>query len=88
MLYEPKLLALYGLKWNPFTSEVPIELCMCRRRSRTSAGASNRRTCGRVASRSSKATRHWQKRGHAAACRAAVPSADLSVGSSIIRKVT
>jgi hypothetical protein len=36
-----KLLALYGLKWHPFTTEVPPRRSMCRRASSTSAGASS-----------------------------------------------
>lgn len=37
-----KLLALYGLKWHPFTTEVPTEAIHVPRASSTSAGASRR----------------------------------------------
>lgn len=45
------LLALYGLKWNPFTPEVPVEALHVPARRRASAGASSTPRCARVASR-------------------------------------
>ena len=36
-----KLLALYGLKWHPFTTEVPTEAIHVPARLETSAGASS-----------------------------------------------
>ena len=36
-----KLLALWGLKWNPFTPELPREALLVTARSNTSPGASN-----------------------------------------------
>ena len=47
---NPSLLALYGLKWNPFSQELPTEALRLTRQP-ISSGASSTTTCARAASR-------------------------------------
>ena len=66
-----KLLALYGLKWNPFTPDVPTEALHVSRASNRSAGGSSS-SPARAASLSSRESGHRQVR------RLAHPSASLA----------
>jgi general secretion pathway protein A len=46
-----KLLALYGLKWNPFTPEVPVEALHMSPRLQSFCWRIEHTRCARVASR-------------------------------------
>jgi general secretion pathway protein A len=51
----PQLLALYGLKWNPFASEVPPDALLATPKIEAFCWASSRAMSARAASRSSPA---------------------------------